>query len=103
MLFRYWVPFSRKAVTPKCVAKRRHVVQNGEMGDSNMSVFKREIAGLEQVEAVEGEALETVERDVEAERPAVRCRLGGASVCVARACAAGRRRFGIQTLALSQT
>jgi hypothetical protein len=34
------------------------------MGDSNMSIFKREITGLEQVEAVEGETREFVRRDV---------------------------------------
>src|SRR5260370_3995181 len=34
------------------------------MGDSNMSIFKREITGLEQVEAVEGEIREFVRRDV---------------------------------------
>jgi hypothetical protein len=34
------------------------------MGDSNMSIFKHEITGLEQVEAVEGEIREFVRRDV---------------------------------------
>jgi hypothetical protein len=60
-------PFSRESVKLRCVAAALVSSEMATNGDSNMSIFKSETTGLEQVEEVEGEIREFV-RDVAGRR-----------------------------------